>query len=79
MHIEVLSPKGKLFSGMVKFAVLPGAEGPFAVYPMHAPIISELREGIVRCALTGDNEKEIAIKGGFAEVSNDRITVTAEQ
>lgn len=79
IHIEVLSPGGELFSGAVSFAVLPGVQGPFAVFPMHAPIISELREGVIRCVIREGNEKTIGITGGFAEVRDDHITVAAEQ
>lgn len=78
VHIDVVSPKGVIFSGNVDFAVLPGVEGPFAVYPMHAPIITELTNGPVR-VVKGGQEKKIEIKGGFAEVMANRITVAVEQ
>lgn len=79
IHIDIFSPRGRLFSGEVSHAELPGELGPFAIYPMHAPLISSLTKGTVRCFGVDGKEETIAISGGFAEVHDDRVTVCAEQ
>ncbi len=62
---------------------LPGSKGRFEVLTGHAPIITLLDEGSVRYALKGKDgsrgeEKQISVKGGFAEVRDDEITVCAD-
>ncbi len=62
---------------------LPGSKGRFEVLASHAPIITLLDEGIVRYAVRGKDgsrgeEQQISVKGGFAEVRDDEITVCAD-
>lgn len=79
LYLRVVSPTGLLFAGDVAYAVFPGEEGSFAVYPRHAPIISALTAGKIAYSRDGKaRDGEIAIEGGFLEVGNDIITVAAE-
>lgn len=78
ISIRIISPGGRIFEGDVSHAVLPGTVSPFAVYPMHAPMISSLTEGQVRCVMPDGKEELIAVTGGFAEISGDMITVCVE-
>lgn len=48
MHLEIVSPEAKLFSGEVKSLTVPGASGSFQVLNNHAPIVSTLTKGQVR-------------------------------
>ena len=55
-------------------------EGEFTVLPGHAPVISALRPGVIEVTLAESGETErIFVKGGFAEVDADRVTVLAER
>ena len=59
---------------------MPGVEGEFTVLPGHAPVISALRPGVIEVTLAESGETErIFVKGGFAEVDADRVTVLAER
>jgi len=50
------------------------------VLPGHAPVISALRPGVIEVTLAESGETErIFVKGGFAEVDADRVTVLAER
>lgn len=57
--------------------VLPGVQGDFAVLPNHAPMLSTLRPGILEVQLPSGSRR-IFVKGGFAEVEPDRLTVLAQ-
>jgi|TARA_R100000005_G_scaffold96562_1_gene84562 F-type H+-transporting ATPase subunit epsilon len=77
--MDLVSPEKLLLSDEFEMVVLPGAEGDFGVLAGHLPITSTLRPGVISI-YEGDKEKErIFVNGGFAEVSNDKITVLAEE
>jgi len=74
---ELVSPERVLLSENAEQVVLPGAEGDFGVLPNHAPMIATLRPGVLDVQLSG-GPRRIFVKGGFAEVEPDRLTVLAE-
>ncbi|WP_334128372.1 F0F1 ATP synthase subunit epsilon [Sneathiella sp.] len=77
--MDLVSPERLLLSDEFEMVVLPGAEGDFAVLAGHLPITSTLRPGVISI-YEADKEKErIFVNGGFAEFSNDKITVLAEE
>lgn len=80
LQFELVSPERLLVSRPVEMVVVPGVEGDFGVLPGHAPLISEVRPGVI--AVFGDGNKvdeRIFVAGGFAEVTGERCTVLAEQ
>ena len=54
MHLEIITPESKVFSGDVLAVQLPGTDGLFQVLNGHAPIISALKEGVVKIDLVKD-------------------------
>jgi len=74
---ELVSPSRLVFSGEVEQVDVPGAEGDFGVLPGHAPFISMLRPGILTIR-NGNDAKRYFVRGGFAEVNPDGLTVLAE-
>ena len=77
LHFELVSPAKLLKSAEVDMVVVPGAEGDFGVLPMHAPIVSTLRTGIIEVHDGGDVERLLVV-GGFAEVNAAGLTILAE-
>jgi len=57
--------------------VAPGIEGELTVLPMHAPLLTMIKPGIMRIVKAND-ETEMAITGGFLEVRDDRVTILAD-
>ena len=55
---------------------LPGELGYLGILPGHAALITVLKPGIVSYKAAGGGES-LAIDGGFAEISNDIVTVLA--
>lgn len=76
---ELVSPERLLVSADVDMVVVPGSEGDFGVLAGHAPVISSVRPGVIEIHDEGGATRRIFIAGGFAEVSNDRCTVLAEE
>ena len=79
LHFELVTPERLVRSEEVYMVVVPGAEGDFGVLEQHAPVMSTIRDGALAIYKTEKGEPEtIAIRGGFAEVSVDGLTVLAE-
>ena len=80
LHFELVTPEKLLRSEDVQMVVVPGTEGDFGVMAGHAPYMATLRddgEVAIYRSFPGEPER-IAVKGGFAEVSETGLTVLAE-
>jgi F-type H+-transporting ATPase subunit epsilon len=78
LHFEFVSPERVLFSGEVDQVDLPGAEGDMGILPLHAPIVTVLRPGIVT-VFNGGRRDPYVVVGGFAEMSPAGLTILADQ
>ena len=77
LHFSLVAPERELFSGDVDQVVAPGAEGQFGVLAGHAPFMTTLIEGDV-VVLDGAARRVFNIRGGFADVTPDGLTILAE-
>jgi F-type H+-transporting ATPase subunit epsilon len=77
VKFELVSPAKLLVSQAVEMVVVPGEEGDFGVLPGHAPVISQVRPGVIDIHGYGKVTKRIFVAGGFAEVTQVRCTVLA--
>ncbi len=77
MKLEIITPEQIFFSGEVTSVTLPGTSGLFTVWENHAPLISSLSKGKISF-LVEKKETELNIDGGFAEISNNVVTVCLE-
>ena len=77
IKLEIVVPDGLVFSGEVDEVTLPGAGGYLGILPQHAPLLSELRVGILSYRV-GEDLTELFCRSGFAEVLADKVTVLAE-
>ena len=76
---ELVTPERMALSQDAAQVVVPGLEGDFTVLPGHAPVISALRPGVVDVTLPDASKARIFVKGGFAEVDQEQLTVLAER
>jgi F-type H+-transporting ATPase subunit epsilon len=79
VEFELVSPAKLLYTGAVDMVVVPGSEGDFGVLPGHAPLISLVRPGVINVHDEGRVEQRIFVAGGFAEVTQTRCTVLADE
>jgi F-type H+-transporting ATPase subunit epsilon len=75
-HFELASPEKLVFEGEVEHVVVPGSEGEFGVLAGHAPLVAMLRPGIL--SVLGPNEQRFVVRGGFAEVNPQGLTILAD-
>lgn len=79
VEFELVSPARLLVSEPVEMVVVPGVEGDFGVLPGHAPVIAQVRPGVIDIHGDGKVIRRIFVAGGFAEVTPERCTVLAEE
>ena len=77
LHFSLVSPERELFSGAVDQVDAPGSEGDFGVLFGHAPFMTTLKEGRVK-AYDGDDTLVFDVRGGFADVTPEGLTILAE-
>ena len=76
-QLRVVTPTRQLFDAPVQEVTAPGTAGEFGVLPNHITFLGSLETGEFRFR-TAQGEQRIAVHGGFAEVTNNVMTVLAE-
>ena len=71
---ELVSPSALLASEEVDMVVVPGADGDFGVLAGHAPVLSNLRAGVVDIHNDGKVTKSLFVEGGVADAAAERGT-----
>jgi len=74
---ELATPARMLVSTEADEVVAPGVEGYFGVLPGHAAFLTTLAPGEVTYR-SGQVERYLAVGGGFAEVTAERVIILAE-
>jgi len=77
IRLELVTPERLLLSEEVDEVVLPGYEGEFGVLPGHTQFLAILNIGIMSYR-KGSETRKLALGGGFAEVTPERVVVMAE-
>ena len=79
LRFELVTPAKLVRSEEVHMVVVPGEEGEFGVLEGHSPFMSTIRDGAVQVFRTeGGTPETIEVRGGFAEVGENGLTVLAE-
>jgi F-type H+-transporting ATPase subunit epsilon len=74
MRCELRSPTRAYYTGEATLVVARSHRGEFAVMQHHAPLLAELRPGVVRIQ-TGEEEKAFACFGGSLAVKEDIVSI----
>ena len=77
LHFELVSPERLLMSADADMVTVPGAEGVFGVMAGHAPFMTTVAPGVIDVQ-DGREETRLFVRGGFAEVNAEGLTVLAE-
>lgn len=77
LKLEIVTPDRKVLSEDVEYVGAPGVMGEFGILPKHVPFLSALGIGNLHYKQNG-KAHYVFVSGGFAEVSNDQVTILAE-
>ena len=78
IQLEIVTPEKQFYCGEVDAVTVPGINGYMGILPGHAPLLSELKIGVITVR-TGTNEERFFCSWGFVEVLSDQVSVLAEQ
>jgi len=78
LHLILVTPERKVLEESGDAVSLPATEGYVTILPAHAPLIATLGIGVLTLK-NGARSTAYAIAGGFFEVSDDRVTVLADE
>jgi len=79
LHFELVTPDRLVMADDVYMVVIPGTEGESGIMAGHAPYMTTLRNAdIAVYRSAGAQPERIPVTGGFAEVSDQGLTVLAE-
>ena len=77
LQLLVVTPERKVVETEADEVQLPGSEGYLGIRPGHTPLITLLKTGVLSYR-GGGRSGVLAVAAGFAEISNDRVSVLAD-
>jgi F-type H+-transporting ATPase subunit epsilon len=79
IQLQIVTPERLVRTEAAYMVTIPGTEGDMGVMAGHAPVMTSLRDGVIRVYATdGATPTEIGVTGGFAEVTSTGLTILAE-
>ena len=78
INFEFVSPEASIVSSEVDMVLIPGVDGDAGILPDHSPFMTTLRQGIVEVTFEQGNVKKYLVEGGFADITQDKMTILAE-
>ncbi len=77
LRLEIVTPDKLVLNENVDYVGAPGYNGEFGVLPNHIAFLSALQIGNLYYK-KGGKAHYVFLSGGFADVSNNKITILAE-
>lgn len=78
LNFELVSPERRLASTVAEAVTIPGMMGDLTAMANHAPFLTNMRPGYV-VVRSGSSEDGYFVTGGFAEISQNTVSVLAEE
>lgn len=76
-QLNVVSERGEYFSGSVDHVTVPGVDGSLGIYFGHAPLLAQLKPGVLEIARPDGEMERMLLEGGIVEVQRTGTTVLA--
>ena len=78
INFDFVSPEASIVSSEVDMVLIPGVDGDAGILPDHSSFMTTLRQGIVEVTFEQGNVKKYLVEGGFADITQDKMTILAE-
>ena len=79
LKCDIVTPDKILFRGEAVLVSAPAAEGDIGFMFMCAPLMSILRQGVVRMKSDNDETSSFAVDGGYIEADGHKVVVLASR
>lgn len=76
--LEVLTPNGSIFNGVVTSVTVPGEEGEFGVLAGHVALTTLLKAGVIDVIKENGTKESIVVNWGVVQVANNTVTVLVD-
>lgn len=77
-RLEVVTPLAKILSEEVEFIMIRTTDGDMGILANHSPFVAGLATGEMKIRSNG-KEDFFYVSGGFMEISNNVVTVLADE
>ena len=77
LKLEIITPEAKVFSDDVEMVTLPGVDGELGIFPMHAPVMTQIVPGEI-AVRKGGVETYLAVGEGFVEITAGHVSVLSD-
>lgn len=79
LRVELVSPERSVWSGDVSAVIVRTlGGGDICFLPGHAPFLGALDTHVVTFKLDDGTEERCAVRGGFVEVSHDKVKILSD-
>lgn len=78
MKLNIVTPEKQVFDGDIRELTATGIHGEFGILPEHAPFATILAPGVVSLKLADGKTDELAVSGGYIEVTRDHVVLLVE-
>jgi F-type H+-transporting ATPase subunit epsilon len=77
LRLEIVTPEARAYSDDVDLVVLPGVEGEMGIYPLHDPMMTQIKPGEL-VVTKGHEILYLAVGEGFVEITQDHVNVLTD-
>jgi F-type H+-transporting ATPase subunit epsilon len=77
LRLEIVTPEAAAYSDDVDLVVLPAVEGEMGIYPMHVPLVTQIKPGELVVTKNGVTQY-LAVGEGFVEVTQTHVNVLTD-
>ena len=77
LKLEIVTPEAKIYSEDVDMVTLPGVEGEMGIYPMHVPLMTQIKAGEV-VVKKGGHDQFLAVGEGFVQITGDKVAILTD-
>lgn len=77
LRLEIVTPETRAYSDDVDLVVLPGVEGEMGIYPMHVPLMTQIKPGEL-VVTKGREVQHLAVGEGFVEITQTHVNVLTD-
>ena len=77
LKLEIVTPEAKTYSEDVDMVTLPGVEGEMGIYPLHVPLMTQIKAGEIAVKKDGQ-DYFLAVGDGFVQITGDKVAILTD-
>lgn len=77
-QLKIITPSREMYNGKANMVIMRTKCGDVGVLKGHQPMITVLDYGVMRILNDGEEEKLMAVFGGYAEVNENGVTIMGD-